>query len=760
MQITKGLTIKKKLILTFFLTVVMVGSALYYTIANIRFVDERYTYMVNEYIGRMFMVLEIERNFIEMRGLAAETFFTGYGEQISHDVLVARQNQISELYDRIIYLYNNYLESLHNDTVLPRYTINQQLRIASGFSRDISGSIRIITNNFFVTSANPNPSRNPENLGALIDRVEYEISTLLEICTNGLVVLQGEVDRFVAERRFITITAAIMLGVVLVSMAYALVVSIAKSTDTFSKGVKEVLKGNFDVSMRTDKSDEISLLSNMVADMIDVFKSLLDEIDRMSHDLETGNIDSRIKEDIFEGGYKDVAVSVNETIGTLVGDMQEILDMLVKYSDGDFEANIRKFPGKKALIHESMDSLQLNLKNVSIEMDKLIHAASEGKLSTRADETVYHGNWKMLVEGLNELLDNVEKPIEEAVIVLEEVAQGNLNVTVSGEYQGDFAKIKNSLNRTVTSFSSYIAEISQVLSEMSNKNLDIEITREYMGDFNNIKDSINDIIGTFNVVIDEINVSSGQVAAGATQISESSMELANASTKQANSVEELNLNVNKILEQIQGNAQNADNTSILAQEAKQKADVGNADMKQMLVSMDEINSASKSISKIIKVIDDIAFQTNLLALNAAVEAARAGDHGKGFAVVAEEVRALAQRSKNAAAETNILIETSIQKTNAGSLIANKTAETLNSIVEQVAEISTLIGGVAEASKNQAVAAENISNGISEVSRVTQITTSNSEESASASEELSSQTETFKNLVGKFNLKGHNKKATY
>ena len=255
-----------------------------------------------------------------------------------------------------------------------------------------------------------------------------------------------------------------------------------------------------------------------------------------------------------------------------------------------------------------------------------------------------------------------------------------------------------------------------------------------------------------NEVLGDIFAASEQVSSGASQLADSSMSLSQGASEQASSIEELTASLEQISSQTKLNAQNASQANKLASIAQGNAEQGNGQMQEMLRAMEEINQSSSSISKIIKVIDDIAFQTNILALNAAVEAARAGQHGKGFAVVAEEVRNLAAKSASAAKETTDMIEGSIKKVEAGTKLAVHTAEALNQIVEGVAQAAALVKQIDVASSEQATGLAQINQAVMQVSQVVQANSAVSEQSAAASKELSGQAEMMRMSVSKFKLK--------
>ena len=278
-----------------------------------------------------------------------------------------------------------------------------------------------------------------------------------------------------------------------------------------------------------------------------------------------------------------------------------------------------------------------------------------------------------------------------------------------------------------------------------------EDTDEVYKIFRNIQRSIYKTIGSLNAIISQVTYAANNVSQGAQQISDSTASLSQGATEQASSLEETTSSITELASQTQKNSENAKQADQLSGEARNNAENGNRQMQQMLQATVEINESSDQISKIIKVIDEIAFQTNLLALNAAVEAARAGVHGKGFAVVADEVRNLAQRSAEAAKETTELIEDSIKKAENGSDIANTTAEALSEIVTGVTKVTDLIGEIAGSSNEQAEGIEQVNQALIQIDQVTQSNTASAEESASASEELKSQAAYLKKLVSRFKL---------
>lgn len=298
-----------------------------------------------------------------------------------------------------------------------------------------------------------------------------------------------------------------------------------------------------------------------------------------------------------------------------------------------------------------------------------------------------------------------------------------------------------------------IEDMRNVLGEMADGNFTVapQVPEKYIGDYEALLTAENTIREDLAKTLTEINSIAEQVSAGADQVSSGAQALAQGATEQASSVEELSASINEIAVQAHRSAEEAEKANELTVQTGEIMRGSVESMSQVSAAMEEISETSQNISRVIKAIDDIAFQTNILALNAAVEAARAGAAGKGFAVVADEVRNLSQKSSEAAKNTAALIESSISAVEKGGKLVSKASGDFVSVAEKTKEVVGRIGTIYEQALRQAEAVGYVSTGIEQVSNVVQMNSATSEESAAASEELSSQAAVLKSLVDGFQL---------
>lgn len=332
-----------------------------------------------------------------------------------------------------------------------------------------------------------------------------------------------------------------------------------------------------------------------------------------------------------------------------------------------------------------------------------------------------------------------------------DLANGNLNISTEVDRNDEIGILSDNINHVAKSISSYIEEISMVLSDIAQNDLTMKIDREYIGDFAVIKTSINDIVNELNQSIDTINRSAEKVTASAEELSSSSTSLAQEASEQNVAVATLNDVVESIRTQIITAENSAVETDKLALKAKSNTAEGNRLMSDMLDSMEVIQSSSKDIFNVIKVIEDISSQTNLLALNASIEAARAGEAGKGFAVVADEVKKLAAKSQKAVKDTSDLIAESLNNVERGRGIAQNTASAFEVIAENVESISVLIEKITDSTKVQEDLIMQTKSELENITNSVSVSSASSEEAAALSCELSDQAEELHMLTDQFKL---------
>ena len=328
----------------------------------------------------------------------------------------------------------------------------------------------------------------------------------------------------------------------------------------------------------------------------------------------------------------------------------------------------------------------------------------------------------------------LRKGSEEVTEATKKIAAGEVDVTLEKYKNDEFGAIIDEY-QTVIDNTRYLAEIAD---KVADGNLMVNVMPRSNADV--LGNALKTLVDRNHHALSNINDAAYQVLTSASQVASASESLAQGSTEQASAIEQITASISEIAQKTKQNAGQATEASELMSNALEDVKQGNVQMQDLMAAMEEINKASESISKIIKVIDDIAFQTNILALNAAVEAARAGEAGKGFAVVAEEVRNLAE-----------LIEDSMHKVEAGSKIADDTAQALDAITRDVSQSEGMIREIADSSNYQATAVAQINQAIGQVSQVVQTNSATSEQCAAASEELSNQAVRMRELLSVYRL---------
>jgi methyl-accepting chemotaxis protein len=503
---------------------------------------------------------------------------------------------------------------------------------------------------------------------------------------------RGDIDVFLPADKFAGDFATVARGINEMVDAHIAVKKKAMAC------VKAFGEGNFEAPLEKFPGKK-AFINDTVETLRSNLKGLITEMNRMSAEHEKGDIDVFVPAEKFAGDFATMARGINEMVAAHIAVKKKAMACVKAFGEGNFEAPLEQFPGKKAFINDTIETLRGNLRAIVSEVQRLIAASTAGQLNERGEAERFVGDFAKLVAGINGMLDAILLPINEGNRVLGLVAAGDLSQRVDIDCDGDHQRMKDAINGLIENLTGFAVGVGKAAD---------------------------------------------QVTSGSQELSTSSEQVSQGASEQAASAEEASASMEEMAANIKQNADNAAQTEKIARQSSKDAEASGEAVARAV-------NAMRTIAEKISIVQEIARQTDLLALNAAVEAARAGEHGKGFAVVASEVRKLAERSQTAAAEIGALSGDTVK-------VAQDAGEMLIRLVPDIRKTAELVSEISAACREQDIGASQINEAIQQLDKVVQQNAAASEQISATSEELAAQAEELQTSIAFFRVSDAEERA--
>jgi len=558
--------------------------------------------------------------------------------------------------------------------------------------------------------------------------------------------------------------------------------AINKPIDVAATYITRISKGDLPDIIEEEYNGDFDKIKQSLNTLILKLNELTNEMNKLYKEQAQGDYEYFMDDTKFEGVFQQVAQGYNQAVKLHIDAILSMLDLVGQYGEGNFENEMPILPGKQVIATHTINGVRANLLNVVAEISKLTNEVQNGNLNAKADHTMHKGKYAEIIDGLNNTLYAVTLPLVQMIDSLQKLTSNIENGVLSSRLDFDnhkiaeFSMVSRGMNSALDALIQPLNIAEKYLVKVASGDMPEIIEDEYKGDFNNLKTSINTLItineqvitwaqeiaeGNLRLDIEErskndeliialkgmlkklkstvvlINDAADNVAAGSAEVSMSASMMAQSAHQQATSIEEVSVSIEEMEATVTQNAENAN----MAEQTVVKAA---GDVEQGSRSVKTTVDAMRTIIEKIRIVTDIADKTDLLAINAAIEAARAGEHGEGFAVVAGEVRKLAEMSKEAAKEINMVSKSSLS-------VAEDSGNILASIVSQIQKAVQMVQEISEASAEQNSGIEQISVAVNQLNTLSQQNAATAEELSTGSEELSSQADMLKETMKHFQI---------